>query len=285
MPLFIFLSGLFCKNTIDDGRKTAVRVVFFFILYILMKLLAFLVNIIFDQEAYFQLFTEGGAPWYLFAMAAFYAIGYSVRNVNRKALIAFSLALAVFVGYDDNIGDRFVLLRIFVFMPFFIAGWNINREKLQQFINQKYVRIVGAVCCIIFAIACVVLIDYVYEARFLFSGRHNYAAFQQYALYGPILRLVGYAVSGIMCFSVMAVIPQKKIPVLNIMGQRTLGIYFFHRPILSVLIYSGALETVYSIFGLEVGIWIWILIAVMLTLILAAPVFNKVVNFENRLYL
>lgn len=69
------------------------------------------------------------------------------------------------------------------------------------------------------------------------------------------------------------------------MGQRTLGIYFFHRPILSVLIYSEALETVYSIFGLEVGIWIWILIAVMLTLILAAPVFNKVVNFENRLYL
>ena len=124
MPLFIFLSGLFCKNTIDDGRKTAVRVVFFFILYILMKLLAFLVNIIFDQEAYFQLFTKGGAPWYLFAMAAFYAIGYSVRNVNRKALIAFSLALAVFVGYDDNIGDRFVLLRIFVFILY--SDWKLE---------------------------------------------------------------------------------------------------------------------------------------------------------------
>lgn len=281
MPLFIFLSGLFCKNTIDDGRKTAVRVVFFFILYILMKLLAFLVNIIFDQEAYFQLFTEGGAPWYLFAMAAFYAIGYSVRNVNRKALMLFSVLVAVLVGYDDAIGDEFVLLRIFVFMPFFIAGWSIDREKLQQFIKQKNVRIIGTVCCIAFAIACVVLIDYVYEARFLLSGRHNYAAFQQYAPYGPILRLAGYAVSGIMCFSVMAVIPQKKIPVLNIMGQRTLGIYFFHRPILSILIYSGALETVYSIFGLEVGMWIWMLMAVALTLILAAPVFNKVVNFGD----
>lgn len=213
MPLFIFLSGLFCKNTIDDGRKTAVRVVFFFILYILMKLLAFLVNIIFDQEAYFQLFTECGAPWYLFAMAAFYAIGYAVRNVNRKALMLFSVLVAVLVGYDDAIGDEFVLLRIFVFMPFFIAGWSIDREKLQQFIKQKNVRIIGTVCCIAFAIACVVLIDYVYEARFLFSGRHNYAAFQQYAPYGPILRLAGYAVSGIMCFSVMAVIPQKKIPV------------------------------------------------------------------------
>lgn len=285
MPLFIFLSGLFCKNTIDDGRKTAVRVVFFFILYILMKLLVFLVNIIFDQEAYFQLFTEGGAPWYLFAMAAFYAIGYAVRNVNRKALMLFSVLVAVLVGYDDAIGDEFVLLRIFVFMPFFITGWSIDREKLQQFMKQKNVRIIGTVCCIAFAIACVVLIDYVYEARFLFSGRHNYAAFQQYALYGPILRLVGYAVSGIMCFSVMAVIPQKKIPVLNIIGQRTLGIYFFHRPILSILIYSSALETVYSIFGLEVGMWIWILIAVALTLILAAPVFYKVVNFEKRLYL
>ena len=105
MPLFIFLSGLFCKNTINNGRKTAVRVVFFFILYILMKLLAFLVNIIFDQEAYFQLFTEGGAPWYLFAMAAFYAIGYAVRNVNRKALMLFSVLVAVLVGYDDAIGD------------------------------------------------------------------------------------------------------------------------------------------------------------------------------------
>lgn len=285
MPLFIFLSGLFCKNTIDDGRKTAVRVVFFFILYILMKLLAFLVNIIFDQEAYFQLFTEGGAPWYLFAMAAFYAIGYAVRNVNRKALILFSVLVAVLVGYDDAIGDEFVLLRIFVFMPFFITGWSIDREKLQQFMKQKNVRIIGTVCCIAFAIACVVLIDYVYEARFLFSGRHNYAAFQQYAPYGPILRLVGYAVSGVMCFAVMAVIPQGRIPAASVIGQRTLGIYFFHRPILSILIYSGALETVYSIFGLEVGMWIWMLMAVALTLILAAPVFNKVVDFEKRLYI
>ena len=57
-------------------------------------------------------------------MAAFYAIGYSVRNVNRKALIAFSLALAVFVGYDDNIGDRFVLLRIFVFILY--LDWKLE---------------------------------------------------------------------------------------------------------------------------------------------------------------
>ena len=125
--------------------------------------------------------------------------------------------------------------------------------------KQKNVRIIGTVCCIAFAIACVVLIDYVYEARFLFSGRHNYAAFQQYAPYGPILRLAGYAVSGIMCFAVMAVIPQGRIPAASVIGQRTLGIYFFHRPILSILIYSEALETVYSIFGLEVGMWIWIL--------------------------
>ena len=285
MPLFIFLSGLFCKNTIADGRKTAVRVVFFFILYVLMKLLTFLVNVAFDQEASFQLFTEGGAPWYLFAMAVFYATGYAVKNVNRKALLVFSVLVAVLAGCDSAIGDEFVLLRIFVFMPFFIAGWYIDREKLQQFMSQKLVRMVGAVCCIVFAIACVVLVDYVYEARFLFSGRHNYAAFQQFAPYGPILRLVGYVVSGVMCFVVMAVIPQKRIPVVSVIGQRTLGIYFFHRPILSVLIYSGALESVYSIFGVEVGIWIWILMAVVLTLILALPIFNKAVNFEKRLYI
>lgn len=170
-------------------------------------------------------------------------------------------------------------------MPFFIAGWSIDREKLQQFMNQKLVRIVGAVCCIVFAIACVVLVDYVYEARFLFSGRHNYAAFQQFAPYGPILRLAGYVVSGVMCFAVMDVIPQRRIPVVSVIGQRTLGIYFFHRPILSVLIYSGALESVYSIFGVEVGICIWIFMAVVLTLILALPIFNKAVNFEKRLYI
>lgn len=118
-----------------------------------------------------------------------------------------------------------------------------------------------------------------------FYGRHNYAAFQQFAPYGPILRLAGYVVSGVMCFAVMAVIPQRRIPVVSVIGQRTLGIYFFHRPILSVLIYSGALESVYSIFGVEVGIWIWILMAVVLTLILALPIFNKAVNFEKRLYI
>ena len=82
----------------------------------------------------------------------------------------------------------------------------------------------------------------------------------------------------------MAVIPQRRIAAVSIIGQRTLGIYFFHRPILSVLIYSDALEAAYSIFGLEAGIWVWILIATTLTLVLALPVFNKAVNFEKRLY-
>lgn len=126
-----------------------------------MKLFTFLVNVMFDQEASFQLFTEGGAPWYLFVMSAFYAIGYAVRNVNKRALLIFSVVLGVLIGCDNTIGDKFAFLRILVFLPFFIAGWCINREKLEQFMRQKKTCIIGIVCCIIFAYACIVLINYV----------------------------------------------------------------------------------------------------------------------------
>lgn len=285
MPLFIFLSGLFCKSTISKGDKTAVRVVFFFMLYVLMKILTFAVAAVFDQQPQFPLFTEGGAPWYLFATAVFYAVTYAVRNVNKKALLIFSVVLAVVAGYDPNIGDRFVLLRIMVFYPYFVAGWAMDRDSLKRIMSSKKTRIAGAICVVVFALACLILIDVVYNGRFIFSGRHNYEAFERYAAYGPILRIAGYIVGVVMCFAVMAVVPQKHLPVISTMGQRTLGIYFFHRPILSVLIYTGVLEKLYFYAGYTVGNAIWIVMAVILSFVLALPVFNRIVNFESKLYI
>ncbi len=79
MPLFIFISGAFHKNT-----KIGHKVFAFLSMGFLYKIVIFIIRTITDKNPKFDLFTEGGAPWYMFAMAAFILITYLLRNVDLK---------------------------------------------------------------------------------------------------------------------------------------------------------------------------------------------------------
>lgn len=284
MPLFIFINGLFCKKLLQDKRRTFIRVVFFLALYVFLKTIIYFIRIYIGGEIVtYQLFTESGTPWYLFATAAFYFITCFLKNINVKFLLPFSILLALIAGYDTNIDNTFVLLRIIVFYPFFLLGYHLDFHKIEKCVQQKSVRILGIICIIGFAIGCLLFIDQVYGIRFIFSGNHSYDELNEFAALGPLLRLANYAISTVMCFAVLSVIPHMYLPLFSNMGQRTLAIYFFHRPILYILTYAGILEILCDTCGAIPGSMLWLLTAVLLSIILSLPVLTKIVNFEKNI--
>jgi len=240
MPAFIFLSGLFVKKYDKDHPFPWDRVLFFAMLGYLLKIIIFFIKTGFGKKPVFLWLSDTGMPWYMFAMAAFMVLVYAFQDADPGWVLPVSIGIACLAGYCDNIGIFLNLSRILVFFPYYYMGYLTDPKKLETFLNKKEARIGGALIIII-AIAVIVLnTKTVYGSIRMFTGRNSYSGIQlpSYKA-GGLCRLVSYLVSIIMGLAFFSLIPDKKLPVITGLGQKTLQIYFWHRLFLYVLVYSG----------------------------------------------
>lgn len=250
MPAFIFVSGLFAKSSLKNNTIKINRIITFLILYVLLKLVIFLVNSAFGKNPEFRLFNESGIPWYMLAMAVFTALTYVFKNLNPKVLFSISLLLSLYVGYDAAIGDLFCLSRLFVFYPIFLLGFFFDVEKVTNITENKTLKIMSALILISFIILIVFKSESLYTMRPIMTGRLSYYNLGAPA-FGALIRLGWYLVSALLSFCVITVIPNSK-NILSYVGGRTLAIYFLHRPLLYIFMNLGITLNIYLFLGLSI---------------------------------
>ncbi|MDO4811216.1 MAG: acyltransferase family protein [Eubacteriales bacterium] len=258
MPIFIFVSGLFHRN-----RNIAQKVFAFIAFGFFYKFVVYVVCRLTAGKATFSLFTEGGAPWFMFALAVFVLLTYLLRDSDPRIILGISIGLACFVGYDKSIGNFLCLSRIIVFYPWYIAGTMANRIKLEALSKKKSLKFLGAAILLAWAALCVFALDKVYLLRPLLTGMN---AYQKVHLPFPILfRVLCYCISAILVFAWILVMPSKNTFGLTVLGQRTMQIYFLHRPLLYIIVNLGLARTMIETLP---GQLVWMLIAIAMTIIL-----------------
>ena len=228
MPLFLFVSGLFSKKNIKQKRWK--NIFSYLILYLFIKVIDFFAKwAATGTNPGFSLFKAASVPWYAFCLFAFSVIIILIDKVKPAYVIAFSVILACIAGYDNKIGDFLCLSRIIVFFPFFYVGYIVDPSRLNELLKNKKIIIVSI--AVLFA-GVIVTICFYYHIRglkFLFTGRNPYRVFIKNAPYAFVFRLICYAVSALMGFAFMAVIPDKigKGRIAKI-GARSVQIYSLH---------------------------------------------------------
>lgn len=204
-----------------------------------------------------------------------YFIEISVR-VNRTCVFLLSVILALLCGCNTEIGDFLILSRSIVFFPFFLAGWYIgDAEKVSCFTSKLWVRVLGAYILLLMFFICFRSIDTIYFMRPIFTGRNSYKVLKDSFYAGAAYRLLAYGISAAMSIGVLAFTPRQKLKFLDKIGQRTLQIYFWHRPILYILVYSGVFKSLEKFAGWRGGRIIWLILGICLTLILSLDFWGK----------
>ncbi len=268
MPAFFFVSGMFHSN-----KRVPQRVAAYLALYMLMKALIYIERLWIGQDPSFSLLKESGIPWFMFVMAAFTLVTYLFRDADKKGLLLFAVLLACFAGYDKNIGDSFVLSRILVFYPFYLAGQIIPQEKLAALRREKTFRWSAVLILLVWGLACLFLLDKVYALRPLFTGRNAYS--ESFLPYGAFWRLVCYAVSSVCIYAAVMLVPYKEIKPLTVFGRRTLQVYFWHRMVLYLLNYMGLPGKPLSL-PVQIG---WLCLGVLVTLVLSLKPFGFLTDY------
>ncbi len=266
MPLFLFLSGLFHKD-----RKVLQKILTFITLGYITKFIIWLTRSILTGNTSFLFFSDSGLPWYMFVLSMFIGISYLLRGVDKKILLPASLLLGLIAGYFDFIGDFLYLSRFFVFYPFYILGQMTPKIVLINLNKMKAVKAVSAFILILWLVLCFTQIDDLYVLRYFFTGRNPFSSISGITPQSGILqRLLCYLITVPISFSVICLIPRKKIRYLSDFGKNTLQVYFWHTSLLLILRKIGLSSLLVTTAS---GRILWIMIALTITVLLSTRYF------------
>lgn len=267
MPLFIFISGLFHSN-----KNILKKCLFFVSAGYLSKVCITLARWLFFGKSFeFSLLSESRLPWFMFALAFYIAFFFFLREQNKTVILFVSIVVACFAGYDQTVGDRLIISRILIFLPFYTLGTMLDGEMILTLKRKMkfFAPVAGAAILLLWAGLCWYKFSFIGDLSHLFTGRNPFE--KDILPYGPLYRLLCYAISFVTCAALIMLTPEKKLGFFTVIGQRTINIYFWHYVFICLL---DRIFDFHTIIGTKPGRFGLVLMSIPVTLITALKIFD-----------
>lgn len=222
MPAFIFLSGYFSSF---HPKKILCRLILPYAVFQTLYLL-FDAVILKGEGISLQYTTPYWLLWYLFALIIYNLLipffDTDRRSVQRITIVA-AVLLSLLAGYDRSIGYYLSLSRIITFAPFFLSGYYFKKNQVLFEDAGSRVQKIVPIAGMILSVLGIVLAWKMELSPTVLYGSFSYAS----AGYTPAQKLfalvIGYG--GIMS---MALLPNKRIPIVSEIGKNTFPIFCLH---------------------------------------------------------
>ena len=269
MPAFIFVSGYLSKKT----QSVIKNIKSLLIPYVLGYTLTWYSQIWLGNSMDYQLLRPSGtAMWYLLALFVYRLTIEALSKV--RFIVPLSIIFAIWTGLRPEFTTYLSTSRIVVFFPFFVAGylWKSEYTDAIRKFKGKWIFLI-AVCFLLFAVP-----SYMISHKIpidIFRGNHTYLLSGLRNETGMVIRLLMYLISFIVILAMYAIMPDKNLPATSI-GRRTMGIYFFHYPLMIVMNGLKVLE-------LPQLLNVWSLLGISLIFVLAFG--SRLVNFLYNIVL
>ena len=257
MPLFVFVSGYFSKRIYKDGKYNFKKILYLIKAYILFVVAIQAVYAISGFRSFRKIdfFAQSGAPWYLFAMIAWYLMIPLIRKFKPLPVIIVNIVLALAAGFFKNVGDFLCLSRILVFGPFFFLGYYMEQQMLEKALRPAYKKIVTVAALSICAGILLTGSKMKDELGMVYENISYYELDRLWE--GPFVRLVLMIAAFVISWAILFYIPREKTAV-SFIGQRTMPIYMLHRILRDVLMFAGIYD--------YLGNWGWFALFVLICL-------------------
>lgn len=221
MPLFVFTYGVFAKYDLKKITKNII--IPFFILQLIYSLINnnFLIFLAVLFPYHFLWFLVSALWW-----SSLLPILEKISIKSKYWIFAFSIIMALFVGYIEEINYMFSLSRTFVFSPFFILG-NIYIEEKTKWL-QHFNKFVNT-----YKFLLTTLVVFVFSLIIIFEKQLQsdwfYGAKSYYETNSTIIhRLLYLLIPFVFLCLFLCFIPKKEIKWISFLGKNTWPIFCFH---------------------------------------------------------
>ena len=249
MPAFIFISGYLSKKP-QDVLKNVKNLL---IPYILGYSLTWYAYIWTGRSMDYELLRPSGTVmWYVLALFIYRLTIEALGKI--RFIVPLSIIFALWAGTRPEFTTYLSSSRIVVFFPFFVAGylWKSDYTDVVRKFKGKWILLLVSALLLYavpnFMIANEIPVD-------IFRGNHTYQLSGMDDITGMLIRLLMYLVSFIIIYTMLAIMPDRKL-ILTYIGRHTMGIYFFHYPIMILMnglfiLQIPALTNVWALLGVS----------------------------------
>ena len=228
MPAFVFISGYLSKkpqNVLKNFKNLLIP-------YVLGYTLTWYSQIWLGRSVDYEILRPtGSVMWYILALFIYRLTIEALGKI--RFIVPLSILFALWAGTRPEFTTFLSSSRIVVFFPFFVAGYLWKSEYITAIRKFKGKWILVAISgVLLWAIPNYLIPNDMGFA--IFRGNHGYQLCGLTDPQGVILRLLMYLVSFVVVYTMLALVPDIKLP-LTYVGRHTMGIYFFHYPIMIIM--------------------------------------------------
>ena len=228
MTAFVFISGYLSKkpqNVLKNFKNLLIP-------YVLGYTLTWYSQIWLGRSVDYEILRPtGSVMWYILALFIYRLTIEALGKI--RFIIPLSILFALWAGTRPEFTTFLSSSRIVVFFPFFVAGYLWKSEYITAIRKFKGKWILVAISgVLLWAIPNYMIPNEMGIA--IFRGNHGYQLCGLTDPQGVILRLLMYLVSFVVVYTMLALVPDIKLP-LTYVGRHTMGIYFFHYPIMIIM--------------------------------------------------
>ena len=228
MPAFVFISGYLSKkpqNVLKNFKNLLIP-------YVLGYTLTWYSQIWLGRSVDYEILRPtGSVMWYILALFIYRLTIEALGKI--RFIVLLSILFALWAGTRLEFTTSLSSSRIVVFFPFCVAGYLWKSEYITAIRKFKGKWILVAISgVLLWAIPNYMIPNEMGIA--IFRGNHGYQLCGLTDPQGVILRLLMYLVSFVVVYTMLALVPDIKLP-LTYVGRHTMGIYFFHYPIMIIM--------------------------------------------------
>ena len=196
---------------------------------------------------------SGTVMWYVLALFAYRLTIEAFGKI--RFIVPLSIIFALWAGTRMEFSTFLSASRIVVFFPFFVAGYLWKSEYTKVIRKFKGKIVVALFVIILLFVATNYMIGNNIPVD-LFRGNHSYLASGMDNVEGMVVRGMMYLISFTVIFALLVLMPDKRHPFI-FLGRNTMGIYFFHYPIMILMnglmiLNIPQLMNVWALFGVSV---------------------------------
>lgn len=226
MPLFTFVSGYFARRS---NRSTQEKVTSTIKIYIIAQIAytlfyKFIINV---DDIKLKILYPHWTLWYLLSLTCWYIIADYIKD-SKKWIIG-SIIASLLIGLDTTVGGFVSISRTVFFLPFFIAGYSMDKQCIDKIMTKK--RIIFIVCFIILGISYVLKHEIPVDALYEYC---DYKWHFEITTQGLIIRIFHYIAAFITGAGVMALTSKNK-TFWAFYGRNSLIVYLIHAAVIKVV--------------------------------------------------
>lgn len=220
MPAFIFVSGYLSKSENSRMLSSLAKLGVIYLIFNSVMMIFFGIT-----EKSFSAVTPYYSTWYLLALIVWRAAAKYLARV--KYIVPWLVVAAMVSGLWRDIDNTLAVSRIICFLPFFMAGYLFEPEKMEKRVSPKTPKLLlgGAGCLILAAIAVIFALE-----TFTYTSA-DLVITEYIDISDAIKRALMFIVSFLAIEGLTRLTPDRNIPFVNQIGRNSLSIYMWHRPV------------------------------------------------------